>query len=221
MKKVVAVAALTLTACASRQPEPEDVPVELPLGRPGESASLWNQDPESLFGNRRARLVGDLLTVLVEINDEAQILNDNQRNRQSERTIEVPAAVGLPQWADRALPGDATLSPGVDISSSERTRGLGQLRRQDRVTLRLAARVTDRLPNGDLVIEGNQSVQVGNDRRQLLVSGIVRPEDISRQNTVQHDRIAEADIRYLGRGPLQGTAQRGIGHRLVDIILPF
>ena len=184
MKKIVVVAALSLTACASRQLEPEEVPVELPLGRPGESASLWNQDPESLFGNRRARVVGDLLTVLVEINDQAEILNDNQRNRQSERTIEIPAALGLPQWADGALPGGATLSPAVDISSAEQTRGLGQLRRQDRVTLRLAARVKDRLPNGDLVIEGNQSVQVGNDRRQLLVSGIVRPEDISRQNTV-------------------------------------
>ena len=221
MKRTALFVSLALVGCASNRSQEPQEQATAPEARPASSASLWNQDPESLFGNRRAREIGDLLTVLVAINDEAQILNDSQRNRLSERTFEAPAALGLPQWADNALPGDASLNPGVDISSEERNRGLGQLRRQDRVTLRLAARVTSRLPNGDLVIEGMQSVQVGNDLRRLQVSGIVRPEDISRQNTVQHDRIAEADIRYLGRGPLQGTARRGLGNRLIDFVLPF
>lgn len=189
--------------------------------RPSAGASLWNQDPESMFGNRRAREVGDLLTVLVSIDDEAQILNDTQRNRLSERELDAPAILGLPQWADLQLPAGASLNPGIDIQSQERYRGQGIMRRQDRVTLRLAARVTDRLPNGDLVIEGRQAVQVGRDQRTLSVSGIVRPEDISRQNFVQHDRIADADIRYVGGGPLSRTSRLGFGHRLLDVVLPF
>lgn len=220
MKRVLVFALIGLGACATRdlptEPEVADY-----IARPSNDASLWNQDPESLFGNRRARDVGDLLTVLVSIDDEAQILNDTQRNRTNERRFEAPAALGLPQWANNALPGDATLTPGVDITSEQRLRGQGNLRRQDRVELRLAARITDRLPNGDLLIEGRQQVQVGSDVRRLMVAGIVRPEDISRQNTVQHDRIAEADIRYIGRGPLTGTAREGLGGKLLNIIVPF
>lgn len=190
--------------------------------RPANAASLWNQDPESLFGNRRARDVGDILTVLVAINDEAQMLNDTLRNRTNDRIVDIPAALGMPEYLARnVLPEGASLSPGIDIQSADRMRGQGNYRRQDRITLRLAARITERLPNGDLVIEGHQAVQLGRDRRRLAVAGIVRPEDISRQNTVPHDRIAQADIRLLSAGPLDGTARRGLGHRLIDLVVPF
>jgi flagellar L-ring protein precursor FlgH len=222
MSRHVLCLAILVSACASGPQATADRPRDLDedMKRPP-SASLWNQDPESLFGNRRAREVGDILTVLVEIDDQAQILNDTQRNRTNDRSLDMPSALGLPQWAERNLPDGAGLSPGVEISSQERLRGQGNMRRQDRITLRLAARITHRLPNGDLKIEGQQNVQVGYDKRQLAVTGIVRPEDISSQNTVQHDRIAEADIRYLGRGPLQGTGRPGLGNRLIDIVLPF
>lgn len=220
MKRLV-LTALLLTACASKPDITPPVKSRENM-RPSNSASLWDQqDPESLFGNRRAREVGDLLTVLVSINDEAQILNDSQRNRLSEREYDVQGLFGLPQWADGRLPGDAGLTPAVDVTSQQRMRGQGQLRRQDRVTLRLAARVTDRLPGGDLVIEGRQSVQVGADVRRLMVTGIVRPEDISRGNTVQHDRIAEANIRYVGSGPTSSTGRKGLGNRILDVIVPF
>ncbi|GGY43917.1 flagellar basal body L-ring protein FlgH [Parvularcula lutaonensis] len=220
MKRFFLASTLLIAACATREPLPAEDRIVLE-NRPSQDASLWNQDPESLFGNRRAREVGDLLTVLVSIDDEAQILNDTQRNRTNERRFESPAALGLPQWADNALPGGANLNPGVDLVSEERLRGQGNLRRQDRITLRLAARITGRLPNGDLIIEGRQQVQVGSDVRRLMVAGIVRPEDISRENTVQHDRIAEADIRYVGRGPISATGRKGVGNRLLDLIVPF
>ena len=224
---ILPLAALSfVTACASSRLEPEEFSAA-PRPQAEEfipasmSASLWNRDPQSLFGNRRAREVGDLLTVVVQINDSADIQNDSQLNRTSERSFEMPAGFGLPQWAANALPFDATLNPGVDLTSEERIRGQGNLRRADDVTLRLAARIVNELPSGDLVIEGNQSVLVGSDRRQLHVSGIVRPEDISRQNMVMHDRIAEADIRYISGGPIATSGRRGIGNKVLDIIVPF
>jgi len=215
-----------LAACSSA---PVKVPkqerdIATPLTKPersGAKASLWNQDPESLFGNRRAREVGDILTVLVAIDDEAQMLNDTLRNRTSDRTVDVPAAFGLPQQVEPFLPEGATFSPALEMQTADRMRGQGNYRRQDRITMRLAARVVDRLPNGDLVINGSQAVQIGLDQRELAISGVVRPEDISRQNTVPHDRIAEADIRLVGKGPLQGTARRGLGNRLLDLVTPF
>ncbi|MEE4211157.1 MAG: flagellar basal body L-ring protein FlgH [Parvularcula sp.] len=229
MKRFASAALLPLLVAACATPVPVEEPAPRPVVQvlaptprpePG-SASLWNQDPESLFGNRRAREVGDLLTVIVEINDEAQFLNDTRRERINERLFDAQAALGLPQWAERALPGDAGLNPGVDLESQQRFRGLGNVRRSDILTLRLAARVTGELANGDLVIEGQQNVQVGADHRRLVVSGVVRPEDISRQNTILHERIADADIRYLPRGPLQRTGAEGAGNRFLDIILPF
>jgi flagellar L-ring protein precursor FlgH len=211
-------AALLLTACATNG---KDAPQRKERPRPAESASLWNQDPESLFGNRRAREVGDVLTVLVAIDDEAQILNNNDRNRISEREFTLPAAAGLPQWATQRLPEGASFDPALELSQQQRVRGQGRVQRQDRITLRLAARIIGTEPNGDLRIEGSQLVQVGGDKRYLSVEGIVRPEDISRGNTIQHDRIAEADIRYTGRGPLSATARKGWGNKLLDAVLPF
>ncbi|MEO1657071.1 MAG: flagellar basal body L-ring protein FlgH [Pseudomonadota bacterium] len=227
IKRLTMTSALGLmTACASSTIEAEDI-VVAPRQQAEEfvpasmSASLWNRDPQSLFGNRRAREVGDLLTVVVQIDDRADIINDSQLNRISERTFDMPAGFGLPQWASNSLPFDATLNPGLDLTSEERIRGQGNLRRADEITLRLAARIIDELPSGDLVIEGNQSVLVGADKRRLHVSGIVRPEDISRQNMVMHDRIAEADIRYVTGGPISSTGRRGFGNRFLDVVLPF
>lgn len=220
MNKMVSFMTVSMLAACASGPDPE-VDATTGLERPSRSASLWDQHPESLFGNRRAREVGDLLTVLVSIDDQIEMRNDTTRNRLSERSVEMPAALGLPQWAEGVLAGDATLNPAVDISAEERMRGQGQYRRQDRITLRLAARIVSKLPNGDLVIDGRQAVQVGRDNRQLLVTGVVRSEDISRQNTIQHDRIANADIRYINGGPLSATGRRGWGNGLLDVVLPF
>ena len=227
MQRTLVSSLILLSACASA-PESEDIFAEGPeiayAPEPelvSASASLWNRDPLSLFGNRRARDVGDLLTVVVQISDSADIQNDSQLNRLSERSFDMPAGFGLPQWASNSLPFDATLNPGLDVTSEERIRGQGNLRRIDEITVRLAARIVDELPSGDLVIEGNQSVLVGADRRRLHVSGIVRPEDISRQNMVMHDRIAEADIRYVTGGPISLTGRKGRGNRVLDVIIPF
>lgn len=228
MRKIAAgMAVLAIAACASNPQDNSDRARNADRRdaeslRESSASSLWNQDPESFFGNRRARDVGDILTVLVAINDEAQLLNDTLRNRTSELQIAAPAAAGLPQFlTQNVLPEGTTLDPAFQVSSQDRMRGQGNYRRQDRITLRLAARIVERLPNGDLVIEGSQAVLIGNDQRNLSVDGIVRPEDISRQNTVPHDRIAQADIKLETSGPLYGTARRGLGNRILNLIAPF
>ena len=211
---------LLLAACASTQDTPEPLP-----RHPGNvaeraaTASLWNQHPQSLFGNRRARAVGDILTVIVEIDEEAEIGNEVQRARSGSQSFSVDGLFGLPQ--EVSLPGGAPWSPAVDLSRQQQQQGGGTLRREDRVTLRLAARVVDRLPNGDLVIEGRQSVQVNYEERVLRAAGIVRPEDISRSNTVTHDKIAEAEIAYVGRGAIDRAVRPRIGDRILDVIIPF
>ena len=221
-----ALIALLLAACASRPdvPDPADAPAPRDVITPPEhpaTASLWNQDPESLFGNRRAREVGDILTVIVSIDEEAEIGNDVTRTRTSERRFGITGLFGLPQATAGTLPGGASLDQAIDLGGEQATQGGGTLRREDRVTLRLAARVVERMPNGDLRIEGTQAVRVNYEERILRAAGIVRPEDISRANTVTHDKIAEARIAYVGRGALDRAVRPRIGDRVLDAVLPF
>lgn len=221
---------LALSACAHRGGEgggqgdlpsvlaPSSSSAQLSLPAAG---SLWNQDPESLFGNRRARVVGDILTVIVEIDEEAELENEVDRTRTTAETFSMRNLLGGARYAENVLPAGATLDPGVDFDRSRTFSGAGTVRRQDRITLRLAARVVDTLPNGDLVIDGHQEVRVNHDTRVLRASGVVRPEDISRTNTIPHDRIADAQIGYVGRGALNRNVKPRAGNRLLDIIIPF
>ncbi|MEM6649160.1 MAG: flagellar basal body L-ring protein FlgH [Pseudomonadota bacterium] len=215
-----------LSACASRKDvsivdQSEVLENRQTQPHQAATASLWNQAPESLFGNRRARSVGDILTVIVEINEEAEIDNEVDRSRSTSEVFSVRSLFGGSEYAANVLPGGATLEPGVDFNRDRSFSGNGSIRREDRITLRLAAKVVDKLPNGYLVIEGEQSVRVNHDERILRAAGTVRPEDISRSNTIAHDRIADAQIGYVGRGAIDRTIKPRKGNRLLDIIIPF
>lgn len=205
-------------------PVPERVALRPPAPPPSDvtrTASLWQSGPKSLFGDRRARVVGDILTVLIEIKDEAEITNTTSRSRAGTDSVNVNAAFGLTRLADTLLPGGNTLSPGVDAQGSQTSSGNGQISREEEITLRLAATVVNVLPNGHLVIRGSQEVRVNFELRDLQIAGIVRPEDISRLNLITYDKIADARIAYGGRGQLTNVQQPRYGQQVVDLISPF
>lgn len=186
-----------------------------------QSGSLWQSGPKSLFGDRRARNLGDILTVMIEIEDTAEISNTTSRSRSGSDDVNVTAAYGLGTIADTVLPGANTLSPGVQAEGSQASAGNGQISREEEITLRLAATVVDVLPNGHLVIRGSQEVRVNFELRDLQIAGIVRPEDISRQNVITYDKIADARIAYGGRGQLSDLQQPRYGQQVIDLISPF
>ncbi|MFK7945381.1 MAG: flagellar basal body L-ring protein FlgH [Paracoccaceae bacterium] len=205
-------------------PSPQRVSLAPPSPPPStthRTGSLWQSGPKSLFGDRRARQVGDILTVTIEIEDEAEISNTTTRSRSGSDDVTVEAAFGLPQIADVILPGAASLNPGVSASGSSSSNGSGQISREETITLRLAATVLNVLPNGHMVIRGSQEVRVNSELRDLQIAGIVRPEDISRQNLITYDKIADARIAYGGRGQLTNVQQPRYGQQVVDIISPF
>ena len=220
--------ALLLAACASnsqgpvvQQPIEPAAKLNRPEGPRVQTASLWNQEPQSLFGNRRARNVGDILTVIVSVDETAEFQNSLESSRSNTENFNVNALFGASQWAGNTLPGGASLAPGVDLSRSKDVQGDGAVRRQERVTLRLAAEVVEQRPNGHLVIHGTQRIRVNNETRDLRLHGVVRPEDITRDNTITHDKIAAADIVYSGQGQVTRTTKAPIGSRILDILVPF
>ena len=194
-------------------------------GGPGtdsvDRASLWSGGRGSLLGDRRAGQHGDILTVVIEIDERASISNATSRSRNGSETSGASQLLGIPQVVDRFLPGDASLATAGEFSSTSSSDGQGSVQRSESLELRVAATVTDVLRNGVLRIQGSQEVRVNFEIRELLVTGYVRPQDISRRNEITYDKIASARISYGGRGQISDVQQPRYGQQIADIILPF
>ncbi|MEO1599539.1 MAG: flagellar basal body L-ring protein FlgH [Pseudomonadota bacterium] len=197
------------------------VPPPPPPPQTATTGSLWQSGPSSLFGDRRARRRGDILTVVVQIDDEGEISNTTNRSRSGSDTVNISALLGLPAVADTSLPGAATLDPAVSAGGDSNSAGTGSVNREEEITFRLAATVQQVLPNGHLVIRGSQEMRINFELRELQISGIVRPEDISRRNEITSEKIADARIVYGGRGQITDVQQPRIGQQVVDLVMPF
>ncbi len=185
------------------------------------AASLWSGGRRSLFGDHRALVRGDILTVVIQIDDKAEISNTSSRSRKGNETMGIPQLFGIPQRAASSLPEGASLGTAVETNSTSSSNGAGSVRRKEKLTLRIAATVMDVLQNGVLSIQGSQEIRVNFEVRELLVSGFVRPADISRQNEITYDKIASARVSYGGRGQISDVQQPRIGQQIADIVLPF
>lgn len=197
------------------------LPDSIDRRRPVDDSSLWAAGRQSLLGDRRAERRGDIMTVVIEIDDKAEISNSTQRSRSGSTSMAVPQMLGLPQIVDRVLPDGATMADAADAQSKSNHQGDGSVSRKEKMTLRIAATVTEVLQNGVLRIEGSQEVRVNFEMRELIVTGYVRPQDISRQNEITYDKIASARISYGGRGQITDMQQPRLGQQVADIILPF
>ena len=196
---------------------PRTIEESIPL----DQASLWSGQRGSLLGDRRAVQRGDILTVVIEFDESAEISNETDRSRSGSETLGIPQLGGLPQRLDEQLPEGASSSELVSINSSSNSSGDGSVKRNEKLTLRVAATVLDVLPNGVLSITGSQELRVNFELRELLVSGDVRPEDISRQNEITYDKIASARVSYGGRGQISDVQQPRLGQQVLDAVLPF
>ncbi|MFK7751480.1 MAG: flagellar basal body L-ring protein FlgH [Sedimentitalea sp.] len=197
------------------------LPLRAASTRRVDRSSLWSGDSSSLLGDRRAITKGDILTVVIEIDEKAEISNGTNRSRSGSESLGIPQLLGLPQRVDPKLPVGASLGNAVSLDSTSSSAGQGSVSRNEKLTLRVAATIVDVLPNGVLSIAGTQELRVNFEMRELLVSGFVRPEDISRQNEITYDKIASARVSYGGRGQITDVQQPRYGQQILDAILPF
>jgi flagellar L-ring protein precursor FlgH len=195
------------------------LPERLETAGASDAASLWEAGQRSLLGDRRADKKGDILTVVISINDSASISDTSQRSRTGSEKMSVGALFGLPERL--IADGGPSLSPAVSTTSNSAAQGSGSIKRSEKLTLRIAATVLEVLPNGVLAISGTQEVRVNFELRELLITGFVRPEDISRQNEITYDKIASARISYGGRGRITEVQQPRYGQQIADKVLPF
>lgn len=200
--------------------------VQMPMGkkqtRKKYAASLWSQGSGTFFGDNRAADVGDIVTINIDISDRAKIANTTTRGRTSNEEFGIDAFGGIIQGIANAVP-DLGLDPSklVGFGNTSKSTGNGSVNRQESLNLKVAAVIIQKLPNGNLVIEGRQEVRVNFEVRELIIAGIVRPSDVKSDNTIDSSRIAEARISYGGRGQISDMQQPRYGQQVLDVLLPF
>lgn len=199
-------------------------PVQMPMPEPEppvfSSNSLWRSGARAFFKDQRAQRVGDILTVHVIISDKAIFDNKTQRSRVSQEGRSAAGAAG--NAVIQLIPQDITAGEVlVDIDGNTLTAGEGKIDRKEELRTNVAAVVTQVLPNGNMVIEGRQEIRVNFEMRELIIAGIIRPEDITANNTIDSTKIAEARFAYGGRGQITDVQQPPYGQQFMDIVLPF
>ena len=175
--------------------------------------SLWDERRD-LYRDPRAMRIGDLLTVIISMNDKATLDNKTDRSRDSQTKFGADFMAEFLPWSKKG-------ALDANVNSQTSTKGTGKIDRTEEVKFSVAAVVVDVLPNGSLLISGSQEVRVNYEMRVLNVGGIVRPLDITRNNTIAYEKVAEARISYGGRGRLMEVQQPGWGHQIYDQVVPF
>ncbi len=213
-----------MTAVGNPQTAPDYKPLSWPLPNPEAQTirsanSLWQPGSRGFFRDQRAARVGDILRVNVAVADQAKMDNRTDRQRDTSETAAAPAALGL-EVPFRKLTG-ATPANLLDINGSTQTNSNGRIDRKETINTQIAALVTQVLPNGNLVIEGSQEILVNYEIREVSIAGVIRPEDINSDNTIESSQIAQARIVYSGRGQVSDIQQPRWGQQVMDILSPF
>jgi flagellar L-ring protein precursor FlgH len=204
---------------ASYRPVSMPMPAPKPIER--NTNSLWRTGARAFFKDQRAGDVGDILTVLIDIQDSATISNSTSRERRANEDASLNAILGYETSLNRILP--EAINPGnlVDGDSLSTSSGSGTIERDEEIQVKIAAIITQVLPNGNFVIHGRQEFRVNYEARELQIAGVIRPEDISSANSIVYEKIAEARISYGGRGHITDVQQARYGQQVFDILFPF
>ncbi len=217
---------LVLFACAGQQPtivaiqEPlEDIQPSNAQSR--ESGSLWQEGNDSLFSDRKARDIGDIVTVIIFEQASASKAATTSTDRNSSISASIPNFFGLENddiWngfnpVDLQNIVQADFANGFD--------GSGTTTRKEDLTASLTTQVVGRYPNGQLKIRGGKEVMVNNEVQVIYLTGIIRPVDITSANTINSAKILNARISYTGKGAISDKQQPGWAMRVLDNVWPF
>lgn len=186
-----------------------------------ENNSLWGGNKQTFFKDQRANNIGDILTVMIDIDDEAELENETERSRSSNENAALDNFLGYETDLPEILSDSLNPAQLVNANAGSTHSGQGSTEREEEVKMTLAVTISQILPNGNMVIQGRQEVRVNFEKRVLELAGVIRPEDINVDNTITYDKIAEARISYGGKGQITDVQQPRYGQQVYDILFPF
>lgn len=199
--------------------------VSLPMPSPEtvkrQPNSLWRNGSRGFFKDQRAGAVGDLITIKIDISDQATVNNSTSRSRSSNEEAAAASLAGFEGQLNNFLFEDTNPANLIDAESVSSSTGAGNITRNEDIELNVAAVITQVMPNGNLVVHGRQELRVNYEVRELQVAGIIRPQDIASDNTIAFDKIAEARMAYGGRGHITDVQQPRLGQQVFDVLFPF
>ncbi len=206
---------------ATKGYQPISMPMPIKNDFPRQANSLWTGAQQGFFKDQRAKTVGDIMTVVIDIDDKGKMENTSDRSRTTNERAGLPNLLGVEGQLTKVLPEALDPSNLLNANSNSTYSGDGTTDRKEKIEMKLAATVTQVLPNGNMVIKGSQEVRVNYENRILQLAGVVRPQDVSIDNTISYDQIAEARISYGGKGQITDVQQPRNGAQLMDILFPF
>ncbi|MDQ6956515.1 MAG: flagellar basal body L-ring protein FlgH [Mariprofundaceae bacterium] len=185
-----------------------------------ETGSLWSNTGATIFADPKANAVGDLVTVLVSEKASATRNLGTKKNKKSSHKTAVTAALGY-ETSLAAKNPNFKPSSALDLSNEKSFDGSGQTSNSDTLTASVTSVVTEVFPNGNLRIVGRRQLTINNQPQALTFSGVIRPLDITSDNTVPSSKVAQAVISYGGGGDLASVAHEGWLGQTLDVIWPF
>ncbi|PLX67825.1 MAG: flagellar biosynthesis protein FlgH [Denitrovibrio sp.] len=207
----------------SYQQELAEYKKQLDARRPSPSLWMATAAKGSLFLDYKGRHVGDI--IIVEIVEKASASNSNStatsKSQAADSTLTSLLGLPLNLGVGNVLGTGNDLSMDNSLGSSSSFSGSGTKSKTDTITGTIAARVTEVLPSGNLVIEGHREIIVDHEKQTITLSGIVRQKDLNSDNTVQSTSIADAKIAYSGQGMLSDSNKPGWLMTLLSWIMPF
>jgi len=236
---LILLTATLLSGCSQRIQEPASVanqeaalrnpPVETyPEPAARNEGSLFSDDSRlDLFADIKGRRVGDIVTINIVETSKANKNATTSTGRSNAVNAETRALFGWENHNNIKGVGSVfnkmNLNPsaGIDAEFSSSFTGRGTTSRNENITAKMSARVIQVLPNGNLVLRGSQEIMVNNEKQYITIQGVVRPVDISTDNTVLSTYIADARIDYTGEGDLSRKQREGWLSRFIDVIWPF
>jgi flagellar L-ring protein precursor FlgH len=182
--------------------------------------SLWREDhSHSMFADKRARAVGDIITILVQENNTSSKENSTKTSKSSSVDASLETILYSPAASGFLTKGGKL--PAMKFGGSQSFDGGGKINNSERITARIAVRVIDTLPNGNMLVEGKRETLVSGEKQEAILHGIVRSEDVSANNTVFSYNVANASIKFIGKGTISDNQRKGWLHRIWEKITPF
>jgi flagellar L-ring protein precursor FlgH len=214
---------LLLCGCARARPVVSAGPAEDLRQADPPSGSIWKQGMADYYLDRRARNVGDIVTVKVIEESTASQEASTQTGRSSDIDAALEDTFGLPDDYGMAnfLSSGQSFSPTFKGYYDRTFQGGGTTVRKDKLVSTVTASIVEKLPGGNLRIEAKREIKINREKQNVTLSGIIRPEDISAFNTILSTQIADAQIKYTGKGVLGDTQGQGWFVRLLDWLWPI